>query len=397
MSNVASINQKSRFVVSQLTDAALEPAFYYTRGTLETVVSDALKAIAMESHQDLTMVCTNLTMGPTNGSLSFDGGQKTRLGYTRQALIQLADRLHQGEVIGTAKRELTPTAWGNAALWCAPSLRAQFFAQMRDGATSERRTRTSLVFRTARDVHHGAIGTEYIRAIVSQQHSGSRGDDLEYLAALRDFAVTARENGFVGAQTFYRRDPVGDSVLVADSKATLPGGARLTMRFTNNECGKGSAHVGLGLTFEIEAEREYTDADGQKSTMRRITVEIPGERAAEVATHKGARPQLMFSAFAEKTALVLAWAPSAIEKMSAVRLSSLERISDEYVKVLAPLYARLEGTERAQRQAEVLKVQDQLRMRGIPAFSALETAVVLAAFGLQTQAGELVKKHGGVL
>jgi len=36
-------------------------------------------------------------------------------------------------------------------------------------------------------------------------------------------------------------------------------------------------------------------------------------------------------------------------------------------------------------------------MRGTPAFSALEVAIVLAYCGLQAQAGEVVKQFGGVL
>lgn len=370
--------------ITKLTDATFEPASFHTNGTLQEVVAATLKAIALEEGRDERYTGNALSMGPSNGSLSFDRGVTSRIGLTRGAFIQIAETLHAGGVRGAKDRRLTPTRWVDGALWAEPSIRALLFSQMRDGATAAKRNVTH-TFRIAKDVHGpDASGVEYLRAVNGLTHSAGAGDDAAYLAALNNFSVNHPDNGFAGGLTTVRRNPAGDTRLVVDSRNTLPGGARLTMSFTNNEIGGGSANVGLSLTFQIDA------VDANKPT-ERIQLEIPGAHGRSSAIHRGSRPGHMFESFAESVMLVLGWAPTALEKMRSAILGDAATRCEV-------LFDGLESDELRVLQSNVHDLIERIREQGIaPANSALEVALVLAKFGDAAEAMALVQKFGGAI
>lgn len=379
---------------ANLTDAHLEPTVYTAYGTLAQVIDASLSAIKAESCHDLHASISSVVVGPKIAGLKI--GERV-VGYTRNALCQLAERSHTQTVVGSrdgnSEHATSPTKFTDVALWAPPAMRATMMTELIATGRSKM-TREIRTWRTAVDAHNPDATKRffrYTRAIVSRRHSAEAGDDSSYLAELNRFALNnPLAQDFLDGASFYRRDPAGESTLGVDSKKTLSRGARLTMGFKNNEIGEGSANVNLCLTFSVTSARQTENEFGEKY-VDRITVEIPGTSANESARHFGARPSHMFAAFGEKLALVLMWAPNAIAKLSAGKLDA-----DRFSALRAQICRGLTGADLRAMETTVGNFIERLSDDAIATpTSALMGVLVAAHFGQRVMVADLVTEFAG--
>lgn len=383
------------------TDAHLEPIRFGARGTLAEVIDATLGAIAREQHNDTHAPISSVIAGPAIGALKV--GERV-VCYTRNALAQLLERSHsQSEVFpadGNEQHRTSPTKFVDVALWARPALRSVMVNDAIQLAKPKlaREVRT---FRTATDAHNPdpkLASRRYLRAIVSRRHSGAAGDDLVYLTELARFATEhSFASQFLTGKAYVERDPSGETVLGADSVEKLGHGARLTMKFGNNEIGEGSANVGLSLTFSVSSTREAQNEYGETYTDR-LTVEIPGTNASEMSRHFGARPAVMFSAFAEKLAMVLMWAPGALTKLATASFETtrFDNMRATIARREATRVGKIDISVERSTQTAIGNFVERMSSDGhAPQGSALMAVLVAARFGLKYEASSLVAEFAG--
>lgn len=408
----------SKAEIPPRVDAHLEPTVFHTHGTLADVIQATLDAIADEQHIDVLVssivsystedvtdeqgqktrrrvMASSVAMGPTIGALKIagvvDATKKAEyiVGYTRNALSQIAERTHSATALLGGRAKPSPSKFVDVALWARPKVRATLFQELleQSGALAQR----PRLFRLAVDAHNPDPSQRYryLRALVSEGYSAKTGDDAALIEEMKRFALNyPQAKEFLQGRAWSTRDPAGETGMVADSARKLPNNARLTMRYTNNEIGEGAARVGLSLTFEVEAQRPVENEFGEVVRTRRIEISIPGTRSAERATHHGGKPGGMFGAFGEKLAMVLGWAPSAIEKLANGKAEEETRF--------APIFRGETGSALRTLQHEVRVFTEALVTQGIATRgSALLCALVLSEFGHKEAAGTLVEEICG--